>query len=78
MKSAFNRSILALAAILVVAGASQASAQDKALKKYESGTKDFWTHRRTTGSSAMRPRHKKAWHRRQVRRPALPKLNSPR
>src|SRR3954466_12093003 len=44
MKSAFNRSILALAAILVVAGASQASAQDKALKKYESGTKEFWTH----------------------------------
>ena len=41
MKSAFNRSILALAAILVVAGASQASAQDKPLKKYESGTKDF-------------------------------------
>src|SRR5256886_12177666 len=44
MKSAFNRSILALAAILVVAGASQASAQDKPLKKYESGTKEFWTH----------------------------------
>ena len=43
MKSAFNRSILALAAILVVAGASQASAQQKALKKYESGTKEFWT-----------------------------------
>ena len=42
MKSAFNRSILALAAILVIAGASQASAQQKALKKYESGTKDFW------------------------------------
>src|SRR5213595_3800017 len=44
MKSAFNRSILALAAILVVAGASQASAQDRPLKKYESGTKEFWTH----------------------------------
>jgi len=44
MKSAFNRSILALAAILVVAGAGQASAQNKPLKKYESGTKDFWTH----------------------------------
>ena len=44
MKSAFNRSILALAAILVVAGASQANAQQKPLKKYESGTKDFWTH----------------------------------
>jgi hypothetical protein len=29
MKSAFNRSILALAAILVVAGASQANAQQK-------------------------------------------------
>ena len=35
MKSAFNRSILALAAIAFVAGASQASAQQKALKKYE-------------------------------------------
>src|SRR5437764_15257901 len=44
MKSAFNRSVLALAAILVVAGASQASAQDRPLKKYESGTKEFWTH----------------------------------
>src|SRR5260370_29153452 len=44
MKSAFNRSILALAAILVVAGASQVSAQQKGLKKYESGTKEFWTH----------------------------------
>src|SRR2546426_7132232 len=44
MKSTFNRSVLALAAILVIAGASQASAQDKPLKKYESGTKQFWTH----------------------------------
>src|SRR2546430_12184713 len=44
MKSAFNRAVLALAAILVVGGASQASAQDKPLKKYESGTKEFWTH----------------------------------
>ena len=44
MKSTFNRSVLALAAILVVAGASQAGAQDKPLKKYESGTKEFWTH----------------------------------
>src|SRR5260370_14741519 len=44
MKSAFNRSILALAAIVMVAGASQASAQQTGLKKYESGTKEFWTH----------------------------------
>src|SRR6266404_8655366 len=44
MKSTFNRSVLALAAILVVAAAGQASAQDKPLKKYESGTKEFWTH----------------------------------
>src|ERR1700726_3758497 len=44
MKSAFNRSILALAAIVVVAGGSQANAQDKGLKKYESGKKEFWTH----------------------------------
>src|ERR1700733_9909520 len=44
MKSAFNRSILALAAIAIVAGVSPASAQAKPLKKYESGTKEFWTH----------------------------------
>src|SRR5437868_7505591 len=43
MKSAFNRSVLALTAILVVAGASQANAQQKPLKKYDSGTKEFWT-----------------------------------
>src|SRR6185437_12978015 len=41
---AFNRSILALATILIVAGAGQAGAQDKPLKKYESGNKEFWTH----------------------------------
>src|SRR5258707_12593678 len=47
MKSPFHRSVLALAAIGLVAGASLASAQQpsqRALKKYESGTKDFWTH----------------------------------
>ena len=44
MKSAFNRSILALTAIVFVAGASQANAQQKPLKKYDSGTKEFWTH----------------------------------
>jgi glucose/arabinose dehydrogenase len=49
MKSAFHRSILALATISIVAGASFASAQqqaqkDRPLKKYESGTKDFWAH----------------------------------
>src|SRR5260221_12537353 len=44
MKSAFDRSILALTAVLVVAAASQANAQQKPLKKYESGTKEFWTH----------------------------------
>src|SRR3954467_2855018 len=44
MKSAFNRSILALAAIAVVASVGTASAQQKPLKKYESGTKEFWTH----------------------------------
>src|ERR1700739_3896510 len=43
MKSAFNRSILALAAISIVAGAGQVSAQSK-LKSYESGAKEFWTH----------------------------------
>src|SRR5437868_12226472 len=49
MKSTFNRSLTALAAVAVVAGLSLANAQQQAqqkgpLKKYESGTKDFWTH----------------------------------
>src|SRR6201990_2771711 len=49
MKSAFNRSVLAFAAIALLAGTTFAGAQQKsdparALKKYESGTKDFWTH----------------------------------
>src|ERR1700731_4282093 len=44
MKSAFNRSVLALAAILVAAGANQVGAQQNQLKKYESGNKEFWTH----------------------------------
>src|ERR1700732_1461523 len=44
MQSVFNRSVLACAAILTIAGISQAGAQQKALKKYESGTKEFWTH----------------------------------
>src|SRR5215470_16299604 len=49
MKSPFHRSVLALAAVGVLAGASLANAQQKSdsarpLKKYESGTKDFWTH----------------------------------
>src|ERR1700739_4482521 len=49
MKSAFHRSVLALATIGIVAGASFANAQQAAdksrpLKKYESGNKDFWTH----------------------------------
>ena len=43
MKSAFNRTVLALATIVIVAGAGPAAAQDKPLKKYESGKKDFWT-----------------------------------
>jgi hypothetical protein len=49
MKSTFHRCVLALATMGIVAGASMASAQAQAdknrpLKKYESGTKDFWTH----------------------------------
>jgi hypothetical protein len=48
MKSPFQKSVLALAAVGLLAGASLANAQDKQsprpLKKYESGTKDFWTH----------------------------------
>ncbi|MDU6492808.1 MAG: sorbosone dehydrogenase family protein, partial [Bradyrhizobium sp.] len=49
MTSAFHRSILALATIGLlagtsIAGAQQQSDQGKGLKKYESGTKEFWTH----------------------------------
>src|ERR1700742_968780 len=47
MKSAFHRSVLALAAIGIVASVGSANAQadkNKALKKYESGNKEFWTH----------------------------------
>jgi len=43
MKSTFNRSVLAFAAVLAVSGAGQASAQQQ-LKSYNSGTKEFWTH----------------------------------
>src|SRR5258708_38053120 len=43
MKSAFNRCIFALAAIVAVGGASTVYAQQK-LHSYQSGTKDFWTH----------------------------------
>src|SRR5262249_19834015 len=43
MKSAINGCVIALAAAFAVATAGQAVAQQKALKKYESGTKDFWT-----------------------------------
>src|ERR1700724_510546 len=43
MKSAFNRSVFALAAIVAVAGASQVYAQQK-LHSYQSGTKEFWPH----------------------------------
>ncbi len=43
MTSIFHRSVLACAAILAIAGISQASAQQK-LKSYQSGTKEFWTH----------------------------------
>src|SRR4030088_2222149 len=43
MQSGFHRSVLACAAILTIVGISQANAQQKALKKYESGTKQFWT-----------------------------------
>src|ERR1700743_3186088 len=49
MKSVFHRSVLALATIGIVASASFANAQQaadkgRALKKYESGNKEFWTH----------------------------------
>ena len=42
------QSVLALAAVALLAGTSVASAQqqdkNRVLKKYESGTKEFWTH----------------------------------
>jgi hypothetical protein len=44
MKSTFHRSVLAFATILAVGAAGSAAAQDKPLKKYESGKKEFWTH----------------------------------
>src|SRR6202522_4392797 len=44
MKSVFNRSVFAGAAILAVVGITQASAQQKPLKSYQSGNKEFWTH----------------------------------
>src|SRR6516225_8605664 len=49
MISAFHKSVFALATIGLVAGAGFANAQqqqdkDRPLKKYESGTKEFWTH----------------------------------
>jgi hypothetical protein len=41
------QSVLALAAVALLAGTSVGHAQqdkNKPLKKYESGTKEFWTH----------------------------------
>src|SRR5919197_2324498 len=44
-----HRSVFALAAVALLAGTSVVSAQQqqdtgRSLKKYESGTKEFWTH----------------------------------
>jgi len=75
MKSTFNRSVVALAAIFAVAGASQAAAQDKPLKKYESGTKEFWTNPPDDWS---RLKLKRASHHHRVRRPAHRRPTSPR
>ena len=44
MKSALHRSVLALAAIGVLGSGGYATAQQKGLHHYESGTKQFWTH----------------------------------
>src|SRR5246500_5236202 len=44
MKSAFNRSVLALAAIAFMAGGGQVNAQQKDLHSYQPGTKNFWPH----------------------------------
>src|SRR5262245_18458185 len=43
MKSVINGCVIALAATFAVAMAGESTAQQKALKRYESGTKDFWT-----------------------------------
>jgi len=43
MKSAIAGSVLALATVLSLGGAPQATAAD-GLKSYQSGTKEFWTH----------------------------------
>jgi glucose/arabinose dehydrogenase len=43
MKSMLSRSVLAVAAIALVAGIGQVRAQDK-LHSYQSGNKEFWTH----------------------------------
>src|SRR4029450_6705587 len=42
MKSAIHGCVIALAAVFAVAAAGAATAQERALKKYESGTPDFW------------------------------------
>src|SRR4051795_6239846 len=45
MTSAFHRSVVACVGVLAIVGITQAGAQQqKPLKKYESGTKEFWTH----------------------------------
>src|ERR1700750_2427603 len=49
MTSMFHRSVLALAAVALLArtsvvNAHQAQDKGRALTKYESGTKEFWTH----------------------------------
>src|SRR4051812_34761666 len=44
MTSIIHRSVFACAAILAIAGISQASAQQPQLKSYKSDTKEFWTH----------------------------------
>ena len=46
MESVFHRSIFALAAAALLTAVISVHAQqvDKPLKKYESGTKEFWTH----------------------------------
>ena len=49
MKSAWHRSVCTFAAAALLAAANAANAQqqpdqNRALKKYESGNKEFWTH----------------------------------
>ena len=76
MKSTFNRSVFALTAIVLAAGASQAYAQQKPLHSYQSGTKEFWTHPPDDWFLGDETEAQRASRRHPVRRPEHRKPNS--